>query len=201
MRLGVFGGTFDPPHNGHVLPIEAAAMKYQLRRVLYVPARLSPHKHDSPTDPRHRVAMLALAIQGRSDWSIDLDELDRDAPSFSLDTLRNVAKRHPGDELWLLMGTDVLSGFARWRQPEEIVKLARIAAFHREPFIGDGLVVPKVPGLSDRLSVFDAGSVKISATDIRDDLVKGRSVAGRVPGPVAEYITKHGLYKTGMPQR
>jgi nicotinate-nucleotide adenylyltransferase len=201
MRIGVFGGTFDPPHNGHVLPVEAAAMKYQLRRVLYVPARLSPHKQDSPTDPRHRVAMLALAIQGRSDWSIDLDELDRDAPSFTLDTLRGVAKRHPGDELWLLMGTDVLSGFARWRQPEGIVKLARIAAFHREPFIGDGLVVPKVPGLSDRLSVFDAGSVKISATDIRDDLVKGRSVAGRVPGPVAEYITKQGLYKTGMPQR
>jgi nicotinate-nucleotide adenylyltransferase len=201
MRIGIFGGTVDPPHNGHVLPVEAAAMKYQLSRVLYVPARLSPHKENSPTDARHRVAMVALTIQGRSDWSIDLDELDRDPPSFTLDTLRGVAKRHPGDELWLLMGTDVLSGFARWRQPEEIVKLARIAAFHREPFVGEHLVVPEVAGLSDRLSVFDAGSVKISATDIRDDLVKGRSVAGRVPGPVAEYITKQGLYKTGMPQR
>jgi nicotinate-nucleotide adenylyltransferase len=201
MRIGVFGGTFDPPHNGHVLPVEAAAMKFQLGRVLYVPARLSPHKENSPTDPRHRVAMLALAIQGRPDWSIDLDELDREAPSFTLDTLRGVAKRHSGDELWLLMGTDVLSTFARWRQPEEIVKLARIAAFHREPFVGESLVVPEVAGLSDRLSVFDAGSVKISATDIRDDLVKGRSVAGRVPVPVAEYITKQGLYKTGMPQR
>jgi len=68
MRIGVFGGTFDPVHNGHVLPVEAAAMKFDLRRVIYVPARLSPHKDAAPTDARHRVAMLALALQGRPDW-------------------------------------------------------------------------------------------------------------------------------------
>jgi nicotinate-nucleotide adenylyltransferase len=199
MRIGVFGGTFDPVHNGHVLPVEAAAMKFQLRHVYYVPARLSPHKETVPTDPRHRVAMLALAIQGRPDWSIDLEELDRDAPSYTVDTLAAIQARHPGDELWLLMGTDLLSGFARWRRPEEILRIARIAAFHREPFVGDRLELPRVPGLADRLSVFDAGSVRISATDIRNDLWAGKGVGGRVPGPVAEYITKHGLYEPGTP--
>jgi nicotinate-nucleotide adenylyltransferase len=201
MRIGVFGGTFDPVHYGHVRPVEAAAMKFQLRRVLYVPARLSPHKDQRPTDPRHRVAMLALAISGRPDWSLDLEELDREPPSYTVDTLRTIQARHPEDELWLLMGTDILAGFARWREPEEILKIARVGAFHREPFVGDGLRVPDVPGLAERLSVFDAGSVKISATDIRNDLAQGRSIAGRVPGSVAEYMTKQGLYTPGNAQR
>ncbi len=201
MRIGIFGGTFDPVHNGHIFPVEAAAMKFQLRRVLYVPARLSPHKEETPTDARHRVAMLALALAGRPDWSIDLEELDREPPSYTVDTLRAVAARHPEAELWLLMGTDMLAGFGRWREPEEIMRLARIAAFHREPFVGEGLRVPNLKGLADRLIVFDGGSVRISATDLRSDLARGRSIAGRVPGPVAEYITKHGLYNSGMPQR
>jgi len=201
MRIGIFGGTFDPVHNGHVLPVEAAAVKFQLRRVMYVPARLSPHKESPPTDPRHRIAMVALALAGRPDWSIDLEELDREPPSYTIDTLRAIRARRPEDELWLLMGTDILSGFARWREPQEIARLARIAAFYREPFVGERLRMPEVPGLADRLSVFDAGSVKICATDIRNDLAQGRSIAGRVPEPVAEYITKHGLYNPGTPQR
>lgn len=200
MRIGVFGGTFDPVHNGHLIPVEAAAAKFQLGRVYYVPARLSPHKNQPPTDSRHRTAMLALALQGRPDWSIDLEELDREPPSYTVETLASIQARHPDDELWLLMGTDILAGFARWRRPEEILKIARIAAFHREPFVGEQLVVPPVAGLRDRLSIFDAGSVRISATELRNDLAAGKSLGGRVPGPVAEYVTKQGLYKPGMPQ-
>jgi nicotinate-nucleotide adenylyltransferase len=196
MRIGVFGGTFDPVHVGHVLPVEAAALKFQLRRVLYVPARLAPHKRNPPTDSRHRVAMVALAISGHPDWSIDLEELDREPPSYTVDTLGAIAARHPGDELWLLMGTDTLADFGRWRSPGEILRLARVAAFHREPFAGPNVRIPELPGLADRLTVFDAGSVKISATAIRNDLAEGRSIAGKVPMPVAEYITKQGLYSS-----
>jgi nicotinate-nucleotide adenylyltransferase len=200
MRIGVFGGTFDPVHNGHILPVEGAAAKYRLQRVYYVPARLSPLKEKPPTDARHRVAMLALAIQGHPDWSIDLEELDREPPSWTIETLRAIRARHPEDELWLLMGTDILAGFARWKSPEEILKIARVAAFHREPYIDERIVVPDVPGLRDRLSLFDAGSVRISATALRNDLAAGKGIEGRVPGPVAEYITKHGLYEPGMPR-
>lgn len=201
MRLGVFGGTFDPVHDGHVLPVEAAARRFRLDRVLYLPARLSPHKESVPTDSRHRVAMLALALEAHPNWTIDLEELDREPPSYTIDTLRSIAARNPGEELWLLMGTDTLAGFARWRDTREILLLSRIAAFVREPFVGDGLRVPDVPGLEDRLTVFDGGSVRISATDIRSDLAEGRSIAGKVPEPVAEYITKQGLYNSGMPRR
>ncbi|SRR6266542_1229902 len=201
MRLGVFGGTFDPVHFGHIQTVEATAMKFRLERVLFVPARLSPHKSESPTDDRHRVAMLALALAGRPDWSIAFDELDRRPPSYTIDTLQSLASRFPGAALWLLMGTDALAAFDRWRKPEEIVRLARVAAFHREPFVGEGLRVPPVGGLESRLEVFDAGSVRISGTDLRKDLSSGKSAAGRVPEPVAEYITKHSLYRSGVARR
>jgi nicotinate-nucleotide adenylyltransferase len=201
MRLGVFGGTFDPVHFGHLRPVEAAARKFGLERVLFVPARVSPHKEAPATDARHRVAMLALALAGRPDWSLSLIELDRDPPSYTVDTLRLLAAQNRADELWLLMGTDTLSAFDRWRDPVEISRLARVAAFRRDPFDGPGLRVPPVPGLANRLEVFDAGSVKISATELRNDLERGVTVAGRVPEPVAEYITKQGLYRSGVTRR
>jgi nicotinate-nucleotide adenylyltransferase len=198
MRIGVFGGTFDPVHYGHLRTVEKAARAFALDRVLWVPARLSPHKGGTPTDPRHRVAMLALALQGRADWALWLEELDRDPPSYTVDTLAMLAARSVHDELWLLMGTDTLATLDRWKAPEEIVRLARVASFYRDPFRGSGLRVPPVPGLADRLEVFDAGSVRISATDIRKAVARGESAAGQVPEPVAEYITKQGLYHSGV---
>ena len=201
MRVGVLGGSFDPVHYGHLVPVEKAARHFALDEVIFIPARLSPLKKDMPADPRHRVAMLALAIQGHPRWTIDLEELDREPPSYTVETLRNLSARRLQDEIFLLMGTDTLAGFARWKEPEEIVRLARIAAFTREPFTGAGLQVPDVAGLAGKLEVFDAGSVKISSTSLRADLARGESATDRVPGPVAEYITKHGLYRSGMAAR
>ncbi|MBC8646373.1 MAG: nicotinate-nicotinamide nucleotide adenylyltransferase, partial [Thermoanaerobaculia bacterium] len=126
MRVGIFGGTFDPVHVGHIEPVEAAAHKFGLERVLYVPARVSPDKQKGPpaTDPRHRVAMLALALAGRPSREILLDELDREPPSYTVDTLRDLSARLLHDEVWLLMGTDTLAGLAGWKDPEEILRLA-----------------------------------------------------------------------------
>jgi nicotinate-nucleotide adenylyltransferase len=193
-RVGIFGGSFDPVHRGHVDTIDAAARRLGLARVVFVPSRLSPGKTNPRADARHRVAMLALALEGHPRWSISFEELDREPPSYTVDTLRAFASRGD-DELWLLMGTDTLSGLDGWREPEEIVKRASIGAFHRAPFAGAGLRVPTIPGLASRLEVFDAGSVTISSTEIRRDLAEGSSLAGRVPDGVEEYITKHGLYR------
>ncbi len=196
MRIGILGGTFDPVHFGHLRTVEAAAARFDLRTVLYMPALRSPFKEETPTDPRHRVAMLALALDGHPQWRIAFDELDREPPSYTVDTLRALSARSGGAELWLLMGTDTLAHLERWKEPEEIVRLARIAAFRREPHVGDALVLPQVAGLSNRLEVFDAGSVKISSSGLRASLRRGESAADSVPGPVAEYITKHGLYRS-----
>jgi nicotinate-nucleotide adenylyltransferase len=201
MRIGIFGGTFDPVHFGHLRPVEAIARKFGLARVIYIPAHLSPHKQEPPTDARHRVAMLALALAGHPDWALSLCELDRKPPSYTVDTLRTLSGESSEDEIWLLMGTDALATLGRWKDPEEIVRLARVGAFLREPFVNAGLQIPEVPGLANRLEVFDAGSVRISATDLRIDLERGVGVAGRVPEPVAEYITKQGLYRSGVTRR
>ena len=179
MRIGVFGGTFDP---GAQRPRPAGRGRGD-----EVPAapRLLRAGAALPAQGRRRRPMRATASpcwrspsQGRPDWSIDLEELDREPPSYTVDTLRAIQARHPGDELWLLMGTDILAGFARWRRPEEILKIARIAAFHREPFVGTGSRCRRSPASRDRLTVFDAGSVKISATDLRNDLAAGKGLAG-----------------------
>jgi nicotinate-nucleotide adenylyltransferase len=175
--------------------VAAAARRLQLDRVVFVPSRVSPGKPAPRADPRHRVAMLALALEGRPGWSVSFTELDREPPSYTVDTLRALAAAGDLGQLWLLMGTDTLAGLDRWKSPEEIVTLASIGAFHREPWTGAGLRVPDVPGLADRLEVFDAGSVTISSTELRGDLATGRRVGGRVPGGVEEYITKHGLYR------
>jgi nicotinate-nucleotide adenylyltransferase len=201
MRIGIFGGSFDPVHEGHLRTIESAAEQLGLSRVIYVPARQSPWKEVPETDPRHRVAMLGLALAGHLSWTISFEELDREPPSFTVDTLRTFAADFPGDELWLLMGTDALASLDRWREPEEIVRLARIGAFHREPYRGAGLVLPAVAGLADRLDLIEAESVKISSTDLRDALARGENPAGRVPAAVAEYITKHGLYRSRVTRR
>lgn len=197
MRIGILGGTFDPVHLGHVGTVDAAVDRFALDRVLYVPARISPHKSPPAADARHRVAMLALALAGRPRASISLEELDREPPSYTVETLRSLSARLLHDELWLLMGTDTLAGFAGWKDPEEIARLARVGAFHRAPFVGDGLRVPDVPGLAARVEIFDGGSFTISATDLRRDISRGEDVRGRVPDSVAEYITKHRLYRTG----
>ncbi len=201
MRIGIFGGSFDPVHEGHLNTVEAAARRLELSRVIYVPARQSPWKDAPETDPRHRVAMLALALAGRPERVLSFEELDREPPSYTVDTLRAFAARFAGDELWLLMGTDALAGLDRWKEPDEILRLARIGAFHREPFVGAGLVLPAVAGLADRLDLFDAGSVKISSTQLRDALERCQTPAGQIPAAVAEYITKHGLYSSGATRR
>src|ERR1700686_457147 len=114
MRIGVLGGTFDPVNFGHLRMAEAAAARFGLNEVIYLPARLSPFKTQAPADARHRVAMLALALQNRPDWRIALDELDRAPPSYTVDTLRALAARGRPADPWLLMGADTLAPLAPW---------------------------------------------------------------------------------------
>src|SRR5262245_5675667 len=101
MRIGVLGGSFDPVHYGHIRPVERAVERLRLDEVIYVPARLSPLKREIHADPRHRVAMLALALQGHSGWTIDLQELDREPPSYTVETLRDLSARRLQDEIFL----------------------------------------------------------------------------------------------------
>ena len=196
MKIGIFGGTFDPVHEGHLRPIDFVAQSLGLDRVHYVLNRRSPWKKDSDAaDSRHRVAMLALALAGRPRSVLSFCELDRPEPSFTVDTLREFAETHPADERYFLLGSDAWESFPRWREPEEILRLARLAVFVREPFEpGPILEQPFWRGRENSILIFGSVRVTISSTDLRAAVSRGESISALTPGPVEEYIFKQGLY-------
>lgn len=195
MKLGFFGGTFDPVHYGHLRPAAALARELALDRVIFIPNGRSPLKESGPgADSFHRVGMLAIAIEGRMDFSISTVELSRPGLSYTFETLEILAARHPGDELFFLLGTDALAGIARWKNPARIGELARLAAFVREPHTDADELRRGSGMLADRILIFDSTRVTISATDLRTRLAEGKSIGGLTPPGVEEYIAKHGLY-------
>jgi nicotinate-nucleotide adenylyltransferase len=197
VKVGIFGGTFDPIHFGHLRPAAAVAAAIPLDRVIFVPAHRAPGKEAvAPAPDGHRVAMLALALEGRPDFTVSLAEIERGGTSYTVDTLRAFRRALPGDELYFLLGTDALAGFDRWREPEEILHLATLAAFVREPHEPD--VVERSPWLAAHrgsVLIFDSVRVKISSTDVRRSAAAGEPLSGRTPPPVEEYIAKQGLYR------
>jgi nicotinate-nucleotide adenylyltransferase len=197
MKIGFFGGTFDPVHYGHLRPAAAVAAALSLDRLIFVPAHRAPGKEESaPAPAAHRVAMLALGLAGRNDFTISLTEIDRGGTSYTVDTLRVFADEFPRGDRYFLLGTDALAGFDRWREPEEILRLARLAVFVREPHGPEVLEgVAAVEANRSSVLLFDSVRVKISSTDVRRAAARGESLSGRTPPAVEEYIVKHGLYR------
>lgn len=197
MKVGIFGGTFDPIHFGHLRPAAAVAAAIPLDRVIFVPAHRAPGKEAvEPAPDAHRVAMLALALEGRPDFTISLAEIERGGTSYTVETLRAFRRARPADDLYFLLGTDALAGFDRWREPEEILRLATLAAFVREPHEPD--VAERSPLLAAHrgsVLIFDSVRVKISSTDVRRAAAAGEPLSGRTPAPVEEYIAKQGIYR------
>lgn len=196
MKIGIFGGTFDPVHEGHLRPIDAVADSLALDRVYYVVNRTSPWKTESAVaDPRHRIAMLALALAGRPRSVVSFSELDRPEPSYTADTLREFARQFPSDELYFLLGSDAWAGFPRWHEPEEILRLARLAVFVREPYEPEPILeLPFWAGRRKSILIFGSVRVTISSTGLRAAISRGESISGLTPKPVEEYIFKQRLY-------
>jgi nicotinate-nucleotide adenylyltransferase len=189
MRIGLFGGTFDPPHAGHVALAECALRRLRLDRVLLVPAGQPPHKRGRRLSPAaDRLAMIRLAARGHPGLAVSTIEIRRRGPSFTVDTLRRVRGSHPGARLYLLMGADSLEDFAAWHDPEGIRALAT-------------LVVAARPG--HRLRRRDHRGVvwlanaplDLSSSAIRARARAGRALSGLVPEAVAGYIARRGLYR------
>jgi nicotinate-nucleotide adenylyltransferase len=194
--IGILGGTFDPVHNGHLVLATTAAEILRLERLLVVPARESPHKagHEA-APPEARLELLRLAFRGLPGIEVSDVELRRPPPSYTVDTLDELARRHAGGRFILLLGVDALAAFPRWRDAARIARQARIAAFaregHDERIVDD--VRRAVPGLEiERLATPRIG---ISATWVRERVGKGLPVAGFVPESVAAAIAAMGLYR------
>jgi nicotinate-nucleotide adenylyltransferase len=186
MRLGILGGSFDPIHHGHLIVAQLAREQLGLDRVLLMVAAAQPLKSGHGASPEDRARMVELAIEGIEGLTVDRRELLRAGPSYTVDTLRELVAEHPGAELVLLLGGDAARQFPRWRSPDAIRDLARLATFVR-----GGEDPPE--GLGDRVAV---PRLELSSTAIRTRAAAGLSLAGWVPPAVAGYISGLRLYGT-----
>jgi nicotinate-nucleotide adenylyltransferase len=200
--LGVFGGTFDPIHYAHLAVAQGAADTLGLERVLFVPAGRPPHKPDRAITPGpDRLAMVELAIAGNDRFSVDRQELDRDGPSYTVDTLealhasRTAAGQSP--DLTLILSADAFLGLATWRAPRRVLELARLAVAPRDGHLaaGPAFMGEHFPDLTERVVLLDGPRIRLSGSDLRDRAASGRSLRYLVPDAVAAYIGDHGLYR------
>ena len=195
MRLGIFGGTFDPPHVGHLLAASDAFEHLQLDRLVLVPAATQPLKAGRATAPAtDRLAMVRLTAGNDPRLETDSIEVDRQGLSYTVDTLRELAARSRGAELFLLVGADVLSSFAQWRDPNAILELATLAVLVRRED-ADGSVGEAKSEFVRRAAFIPTRRVDVSSTEIRERVRAGQSIHGFVTDGVAEYISSHGLYR------
>lgn len=204
MRIGVFGGSFDPVHQGHLIVAECCREQARLDRVLFVPAATQPHKQDRQlAAPHQRVDMLRLATGGHDAFDASTIEIDRGGVSYTVDTLAALAAAHPGDVLCLILGPDALAGLPTWREPERIVAAAELVAVERESIDDIAALVtePRLAALlgPDRAADIAAHRVRVPAigirsSDLRAAIAAGRSIRYRTPRAVDRFIASHGLY-------
>jgi nicotinate-nucleotide adenylyltransferase len=189
MRLGLFGGTFDPIHLGHLILAEQCREACRLDRVWFVVAGEPPHKPAGRTSVTHRLEMVRIATAGHPPFVVSEIEATRPGPHYSVDTLEAVRRDHPDDDLFFLIGADSLADLPVWREPERIARLATIVVVNR-PGIAE--VTPaSLPDFGDgahRLVAVNIPAVGIASSDLRRRLAEGRTIRYMVPRGVEAYI-------------
>ena len=191
MRLGIFGGSFDPPHIGHLLAAVDAFEALELNWLVFVPASVQPLKRGvQAAAAQHRLAMVRLLIGSDERFQVDATEIDRAGVSFTVDTLEIFAQRYPTAERFFLVGEDAMAAFASWREPGRILELARLAILRRPAVAGE-----RRPELPDGTIALATRLVDVSSTEIRERVRCGKSIHGFVPDSIAEYIETERLYR------
>jgi nicotinate-nucleotide adenylyltransferase len=192
MNLGLLGGTFDPPHLGHLVLADQCARALGLDEVAFVLAYRPPHKEDHRvTGFELRRRLLAAALAGDPRFTVLTLEREREAPSYTVETLRALRATRPGDRLWLLLGEDSLDDLAQWREPEALAELARIAVYRRPGSAGAG--AERWAGRIDRVP---GPGLDVSSSWVRAQVRAGGSVRYLVPPGVVDLIESEGLYRS-----
>jgi nicotinate-nucleotide adenylyltransferase len=197
-RLGIFGGTFDPPHIGHLILAEEARAQLNLSRVLWVLTAGPPHKEGHSITPlSYRIEMVMGAIRDDPCFELSRVDIDRPAPHYSADTMRIVADAHPHKELVYLMGGDSLRDILRWHEPLMFVdRCDAIGVMHRPGGRIDLAEIERsIPGISNKINFIEALRLEISSSEIRLRIREGRPFRYYLPKTVFEYITLHKLYR------
>ncbi len=195
-KVGVLGGTFDPVHIGHLLLAECAREELGLERVVFMPAGRPWRKASREVSPaQHRVAMLRLAVADNDAFEVSTIEVEREGPTYTVETLAEMRRRDPGAALYFIVGEDALADLPNWREPQRILELATVAVAART---GEGPNLRQaeamMPGLVAKAVWLRMPIIEISASGIRERVRLGLSIRYRVPATVEAYIREHGLY-------
>jgi nicotinate-nucleotide adenylyltransferase len=199
VRVGLLGGTFNPPHIGHLVCAQEAWSQLGLDRVLLLPVHAPPHK-EAVGDPgvEHRVAMCEAAVAGDERLDVSRAEADLPGPSYTVDTLNRLHEARPEDQLTFIVGGDMAASLPEWREPRAILELCSIGAAARDG-VGREQVIERLdrdlPGAADRISFFDMPRIDVSSTLVRRHVAAGRPVRYLVADGVAAYIEREGLYR------
>ena len=200
-RIGILGGTFDPPHLGHLLIAETARVALDLESVIFLPAGEPWLKSGQCVTPAaHRLRMVQLAVADNPDFSVSDCEIMRTGATYTVDTLRELRRAlPPGMELYFIVGSDVLDQFHRWKEPAAILELCRLAVIERPGGPAEGIAALRenFPDALDAGAVVSVAGPRVdfSASELRRVLAAGQSTRYQMPDAVAEYIAEHGLYR------
>jgi nicotinate-nucleotide adenylyltransferase len=197
MRIGILGGTFNPPHLGHLAVAQEAHAQLGLDKVVLMPVFIPPHKAlDDDPGPEARYELCHLAVAKDDRFAVSRLELDRGGPSYTVDTLRTIHAGSPGDDLTFIVGGDVAQGLPSWREPEAVLDLATVAVAEREGIRRQDIVerVSALPG-AGRLVFFDFPRMDISSSSVRRRVREGRPIRYLVPDDVARVIGARGYYR------
>jgi nicotinate-nucleotide adenylyltransferase len=197
VRIGILGGTFNPPHLGHLVCAQEAYIQLGLERVILIPARQPPHKpvEDEP-GPEHRLELCRLAVEGDPRFEVSEIELNREGPSYMVDTLSLLHSSVPDTDLYLILGGDIAAGLPDWHEPERVLSLATVAVAKRRGTPRE-LVERSLALLhgAERTRFFHMPRIGVSSTFVRERVCAGLPIRYLVPDPVAGYIADRGLYR------
>jgi nicotinate-nucleotide adenylyltransferase len=183
LKIGIYGGTFDPIHHGHLILAREAREKLGLEKLIFVPARIAPHKRAPFASAEMRLSMLQAAVAGEKGLEVDDCELRRPPPSYTIDTVESVQQREPGAEIYYLIGEDNLAGLGNWRQFDRLQKIVRF------------VVLDRTGAQATHGYPIIARKIDISATGIRKRIASGQPIRYLVPESVEEIIRRNNLYR------
>jgi len=197
-RIGLFGGTFDPPHLGHLILASEAQTQLELDRLLWILTPEPPHKQEQLITPiQDRLAMVELAIKDNPAFELSHIELDRPGPHYTLDTINLVADQNPDADIVPIIGGDSLRDLPKWHEPQKLVYACHWIGVMRRPHDESNLddLESQLPGISSKVHYVDAPLLEIASREIRNRIMTGRSVRYYLSPPVYEYIEQHHLYR------